>query len=342
MKKVRVKFDGFNGAEPFTLNREARMILSLLEKHYEVELSDFPDYVFCNVNSRDYYKYDGIRIFCTIEAICPDFNLCDYGIGFEYLEFMDRYFRFPNYGFYSQVVADMIDKHKNVESELTERQFCSFVYSNAKADSMREQLYNVLNAYRVVDSGGKYLNNQPDGRAVEDKLAFEKVHKFSIACENASHPGYHTEKLIEAFAAGTVPIYWGDPEVGKVFNKKAFVDVNDFDCLEDVVSRVKELDENPELYLAMLKEPAVNIGNDEIPYTGCETGRDVAEHQLHELEEYLVHIFDQPLDKAYRRNRGFWGMQYLQEKRSVGRIIENYMKLRDFPIAKLIRKWRKD
>lgn len=338
MKKVRVKFDGFTSAGRIVLNREAQFILSLLEKHYEVELSDNPDYIFCNVNSRDIYKDGGIRIFCTIEAICPDFNLCDYGIGFEYLEYMDRYFRFPNYGFYPQAVEDMIDKHKDIGKELADRKFCSFVYSNARADLMRERLFKTFNMYRNVDSGGRYLNNQPQGQTVEDKLAFEREHKFSIACENASHSGYHTEKLVEAFAAKTVPIYWGDPKAGIVFNKKAYVDVNDYDTLEAVVNRVKELDENPELYLAMLKEPAVKIGNNEIFYTGSEGGCEVAKQQLQKLEEYLVYIFDQPLEKAYRRNRGFWGMQYLQNRRAEGRVLEVYSKLREIPPARILRK----
>jgi len=36
-----------------------------------------------------------------------------------------------------------------------------------------------------------------------------------------------TEKIVEAFAANCIPIYWGDPSISKVFNSKAFINVLD-------------------------------------------------------------------------------------------------------------------
>lgn len=39
-----------------------------------------------------------IRIFYPPpENLVPDFNICDYAIGFHYLDFEDHYFRFPLY-----------------------------------------------------------------------------------------------------------------------------------------------------------------------------------------------------------------------------------------------------
>lgn len=323
MEKKKIMFDGFYRKDG-KLWPEAGLILELLRKHYEVEISDTPDYIFCNVGHKEYYKYDGIRIFCTIEAICPDFNLCDYGIGFEYLTYGDRYFRFPNYCFYPQVVDGMVKKHMEVEDRMAERKFCSFVYSNGQADSMRIKLFRQLSRYKQVDAGGRLLNNQPDGLPVEDKLAFEHSHKFSIASENANHPGYHTEKLAEAFAAGTIPIYWGDPEVEKVFNPKAFINCQAYSSLDEVVEKVAYLDTHPEEYLMMLREPALKEQVEGIR----------SEYELKRLEEFLVHIFEPPMEQAYRRNRGFWGMNYLQEKRSEARVIERYMKIRNIGILR--------
>ncbi len=326
MKTIKIDFDGFtyHGKEDYRNCRESKLILALLQKHYHVEISDFPDYVFYNVNGKKYYKYDGIRIFVTIEAIFPDFNLCDYAIGFEYLDLKDRYFRFPNYLLYKEAVERMQKKHCQVTREAAKRKFCSFVYSNDRAEAVRKELFERLSEYKPVDSGGRYLNNLPDGQPVLDKYEFEKQYKYSIACENASYPGYHTEKLVEAFAAGTVPIYWGDPEVGKVFNEKAFINCNSYPCIEDVLKKIKELEADEEEYLTMLREPALVQ----------EVSGSLAEQKQDELEEYLLHIFEQPLEQAYRRNRGFWGRQYLQTKRSESRVIEKYVKFKE---KKLIR-----
>lgn len=329
MKKIKLMFDGFGDDQEKILGKkEAIAIFRLLQKHYEVEFSEEPDYIFYNVGGVDYYKYDGIRIFCTIEAICPDFNLCDYGIGYEYLTYGDRYFRFPNFCFEPELISAMVQKHMQITPDLADREFCSFVYSNAAADDMRLKLFEVLSGYKRVDAGGKLLNNQPDSLRIEDKRAFEHGHKFSIACENASHPGYHTEKLAEAFAAGTVPIYWGDPEVEKVFNPQAFINCNAYPSLAAVVERVQYLDTHPEDYLAMLREPVLLENCDPI----------YAEQGMEQLELYLTHIIDQPYEEAFRRNRGFWGRQYIQSKRSTGRVIEKYNKLRESAPGRLIRK----
>ncbi len=319
----KIKFDGFYNPDG-KLNREAQIILDILEKHYEVEISDTPDYIFSRAGSKEYYKYDGVRIFCTIEALCPDFNLCDYGIGFEYLTYQDRYLRLPNFYFYEDAVEKMLHKHEDVNEKDANREFCSFVYSNNRADKMRGKIFDALMGYKKVDSGGRYMNNLPDKKAVDDKLEFEGHHKFSVACENACHPGYHTEKLVEAFAAKTVPIYWGDPEVEKVFNEKAFINCNQFSSVEEIVERVQYLDTHEAEYLAMLKEPAMK---EEGKLDG-----------LKALEDYLLHIFDQPLEKAYRRNRGFWGKQYLNTVRSEGRVVEKYLKLRQSFPMRLVRK----
>ena len=329
MKKVKVMFDGFGGSlEAIEKRAESAAILNILKTHYDVEISENPDYIFYSVGGKMYYKYDGIRIFCTIEAICPDFNLCDYGIGFEYLEYGDRYFRFPNFCFEPELVAAMLQKHKFVVPGMEKRDFCSFVYSNAAADDMRVKLFEALSGYKRVDAGGKLLNNLENGVPVSDKRLFENQHKFSIACENATHPGYHTEKLAEAFAAGTIPIYWGDPKVEEVFNPKAFINCNAYPSIEAVVEKVRYLDTHSEEYLAVLKEPALRENCEPI-YT---------EKGFKKLEDYLTYIFDQPLEKAYRRNRGFWGKQYLQRVRSERRVIEKYLKLRDTLPARLLRK----
>lgn len=319
MEKKKIKFDGMTNPITGNLNREATVILELLQKHFNVELSDEPDYLIYSIDSGDYYKYDCVRIFFTIEALCPDFNMADYGIGFEYLEYGDRYLRLPNYYFYPEAIDSMLHRHENIAKNAADREFCSFVYSNNRAAEYRTELFQKLQEYKKVNSGGRYRNNLEDGMPVADKIEFECKHKFSIACENASHPGYHTEKLVEAFAAGTVPIYWGDPLIEKVFNPKAFINCGAYNSIDEVVERVKYLDQHPDEYLAMLREPAL---------------RETVPQKLYEwmgqkLETYLVEIIKQPKEIAYRRNRGFWGMQYSDKIDKERNILNKYNKIKN-------------
>ena len=277
------------------------LIYRILSKRYNVEFSDNPDYVFYSCFGFEHLNVsdDCVVIFVTGEDECPNFNLCDYALGFEHLEYGDRYLRFPLYYFYKDDTIKMQNKHNLPEYFDLKREkpsFCSYVVSNANGSPMRDKMFELLSNYKKVDSGGKHLNNI--GKPIVDKFEFDSKHKFSICFENTSHSGYTTEKLVQAFAARTIPIYWGDPDVGMIFNEKAFINVLSYDSLNEVVEVVKEIDENDEAYINMLKQPAL-------------LSQDCSEEMyLEKLEKFLYDIIDQPKEDAYRRSRIFHQVRY--------------------------------
>ena len=297
-KHIRIRFvDFWDDFVP-----EKSLFYQLLSEKYEIELSDTPDYLFCSVFGDEHLRYDCVKIFYTGENQCPDFNLYDYAIGFERLTLGDRYFRFPIYYLYGNDFAAMQAKHE-VANLNGKTDFCSFVYSNNNASPHREVFFNKLNEYKTVSSGGRYRNNV--GGPVADKLQFQLTHKFSIAFENSSYPGYCTEKLVQSFAARTIPIYWGDEFVGETFNEKAFVNCHRFSSWDDVVAEVKRIDSDDALCLQMLQTPALKSPSE-----------DNREATLQRLSEFFAHIMEQPLDKAIRYNRYYWGKRYTDRMRN--------------------------
>ena len=58
---------------------------------------------------------------------------------------------------------------------------------------------------------------------------------------------------MQAFAAGNVPIYWGDPTAVEQFNEKAFINCCGL-TIDEAVAKVKEVDNDDQLYLQMLNE----------------------------------------------------------------------------------------
>lgn len=300
MKKIKVNFVDF-----WSNFANDNIFLPILQKHYDVEISATPDYIFGSERGDSYLDYDCVRIFYTGENLCPDYNLYDYSIDFEYMTYGDRHFRYPNYIMWNEAFSGMMQKHLVTEEELAGKtEFCSFVYSNGKGNSTRTSFFELLSRYKKVNAGGRLCNNigVPDG--VKDKLAFQTKHKFSIAFENSSHPGYTTEKLVEAFAAKTVPIYWGDPLVGLGFEEEAFINCHQYDSFEAVVEAVRVVDQDDVLYRRMLRTPALKS------YTYSQ------KYVYQELEKFLCHIFDQPLEQAYRRNRELWGKYYFESRRN--------------------------
>lgn len=93
LKTIKINFCGFWSS----FNKEKNLFVSILKKHYNVEISDQPDYVICSNRGLpfEYLKYDCIRIMFMGENLSPDFTAFDYVIGFDFLDFGDRYFRLP-------------------------------------------------------------------------------------------------------------------------------------------------------------------------------------------------------------------------------------------------------
>ncbi len=295
MKKVIIGYsDVYQGFNPTD-----NIIYNILKKKYNVEILDTNNaenkdkiqYLIYSAAGTKYLDFDCIRIFVTGENLCPDFNLCDYAIGFEHMEFGDRFFRVPIY-LWRQYSEDydllFVDRIKRVGSNPEKRNFCSIVVSNNLfADPFREDFFRKLSEYKKVDSGGKAYNNIGKPNGVEDKRLFLSNYKFNIAFENSSYPGYCTEKIIQAFAAGNVPIYWGDPTAVEYFNEKAFINCCGL-SIDEAINKVIEIDRDDDKYIKMLSEPLfVNSNYREIT--------------LSDLEKWLFNIFDSDYEKARRR-----------------------------------------
>jgi len=55
-----------------------------------------------------------------------------------------------------------------------------------------------------------------------------KDYMFSIAIENMVYPTYFTEKILDCFATGTIPIYWGCRDISEHFNKDGIIFLDEF------------------------------------------------------------------------------------------------------------------
>lgn len=68
--------------------------------------------------------------------------------------------------------------------------------------------------------------------------------KFVLAMENSIGPGYITEKIINAFYSGAIPIYWGATNINDFFNKDAFININDFNNIDNCIDYIMNLSDD--------------------------------------------------------------------------------------------------
>ncbi len=273
---VKIKFVDMPGE----FDEQNNFILDILRERYTVEFSDRPDFLFYSVFGIEYLAYrDCVRIFLDGEPVLPNFNDCDYAIGYTYMTLGDRYLRAAGVlaSSVGKELPRQIQDRSLVHPGMARRKFCNFIYSNGtkgEGAKLRIDFCKKLMEYKHVDCPGLVLNNMSsdalakryEGYAEggdpivsnndwqDSKQEFLKGYKFTIAFENVRIPGMTTEKLINPFFAYSVPIYWGNPEAAKEYDPKAFVDCAAYgDDLDAVVERIKELDQDDEQYLEMLR-----------------------------------------------------------------------------------------
>ena len=245
--KIKLHFsDFYPGFDP-----KSNFFFDLLSTKYDIELTQKADFLIYSNFGSEHEKFKGTKIFYTGENLRAKFDQCDFAFTFDYLD-NENHYRLPLYALYDGFYDITSSKINKVYDRIHKSGFCNFVYSNPDAP-VRNEFYERLSKYKKVDSGGRHNNNI--GGPVDDKLAFIKNYKFTIAFENASYPGYTTEKLMQPLMANTVPIYWGNPLAYKDFNKDSFINFHDYDSVDQLIDKIKEIDQNDELYLSYLNAP---------------------------------------------------------------------------------------
>jgi hypothetical protein len=235
-----------------------------LERHFSVEESDDPALVFYGEGKKRHYRRhpSATRIYVAVENRHPDFTECDYAMTFLFLD-DPRHLRVPMYVFDSDLPS-LLRKHETAEEVISEpRDFCAFVVSNgSKRADRRLQFFHKLNGVRPVSSGGRTLNNV--GGPVADKAAFLRKHRFNLCFENHFWPGYTSEKIAHALAAGCIPIYWGNSAVAADFNPESFINVSDYGSDEAALEHILKVADSREMQLKYLRAPS---------FSGNQTGQ---------------------------------------------------------------------
>ena len=76
-----------------------------------------------------------------------------------------------------------------------------------------------------------------------NKLATYANYRFAITFENTDKDiGYISEKILDAFMAGTVPVYWGAPNVHDHIPPECFIDMRQFKNYKELHQFLRDMD----------------------------------------------------------------------------------------------------
>lgn len=278
-KKIRVAFID---------NCESQEILEALGEKYNPVLDERdPEVVFYGNFGLKHLRYNCIKVFISQECVAADFNVCDYAMTSNKVDFDGRNLYMPPAFF--QHLREEKPYLCSLTPQLSRRRFCSFIYSQRKeglGSQLRAEFCERLMKYKQVDCPGKVLHNydapELSLRHANDwnasKIRFLSNYKFNIAFENCNCRGYITEKMSDPLLAGCVPIYWGSEGDLGLFPKEAVIYANDYPSIDALIERVIEVDNNDEEYMRILEANPLRHG--------------VSLARWNEFRDFVLHVAD--------------------------------------------------
>ena len=163
----------------------------------------------------------------------------------------------------------LVNEHINTKRPdvIATKKYCLAYANSTKVDERNELFLRMRRLEPLCHSFG-LCHRTSDSPFIAEK-ALRQTNKdlfreylFNIAMENSIVPGYITEKIGNAFAAGAIPIYWGDADtVCSFFNKDAFLLVNDYRSIEEAANTAINIWRDPQKAQKYLDAPLRNNNN---------------------------------------------------------------------------------
>lgn len=203
------------------------------------------------------------------ENVRPSFVNYNYSLSFDYDTYGGRNFRLPlwwarlawpgfeqkprhdnhhNHGYEQLIDIKSLVRGRTLDIKAKDK-FCALIANNP--EGLRINLYNSLSQYKQVDGYGNMFNRP----LRKSKFAILPEYKFCLCPENSVYDGYITEKLIDAYAGLTVPIYSGDLSVLHAFNIGAFFNYQEQLNMDGFVQSVKGYDTKETWYEHIYTQP---------------------------------------------------------------------------------------
>lgn len=270
MLKTKIKVNFVDFWPDFDIKNN--FILNILSRKYDILISDNnPNLIFFSCFGINHLKYTCIKIFYTGENKKPNYFFCDFSFSFEDTNKKNLCIpHFVEYDYFFELQCNSFSKKVFGYRNTNKDKFCNFIASNFKAKKRIEFVKKLLE-HKEVDCLGPVLNNitketgrvgkkNNDGNFInwrDEKLEIIKNYKFTIAFENEQAKNYVTEKIFQPLLIGSIPIYWGAPNIAEYFNPNCYINIDDYESFEEVLQEIQAIENDPIKYKSFFIEKPI-------------------------------------------------------------------------------------
>jgi alpha(1,3/1,4) fucosyltransferase len=216
---------------------------------------------------QSHWQYDPtkvVKVFYTGENVRPTYFQHDFAISFDHVNSFWHY-RLPLYvleiwALWNNDKLAIWESQKRIRESgnFPDKTFkYAYVQTNPNCIPRTKFIEKLFHLGENIRCAGPHFNNTGfilPRNDIRTKLDFCRQAKFTICYENGTWPGYATEKLLNAFCAHSIPVYWGSSTIEREFNEKAFVNRHNFRTDEEMLRWIDQLDKDPILYSNILSQ----------------------------------------------------------------------------------------
>ena len=113
-----------------------------------------------------------------------------------------------------------------------------------------------LNPYQYHNYSNKEYMGRIDGLTYRDKINFFSDTVFNIDYQFTNTDNLTQEKIIHAYAANTIPLFYGNQYIEEEgFNPKSFINCHKFESFESLVEFLDELYKDNDRLKSYFEEP---------------------------------------------------------------------------------------
>ena len=177
------------------------------------------------------------------------------------------YYKYYNYNLDDNLIVYIENKYKENKSKI--KTIFATIVAHHDREGQRTKICNEIDTYTSTHNTNTNNNTNNNtkincnimcpsnfrhntnniGPRTEDKINYISQGIYNICPENSEFEGYFTEKIFQAFEAGTIPLYWAIdlPEKDLInINKYCFCNINNSTELKTQINKAMT---HPEYYL---------------------------------------------------------------------------------------------
>ena len=205
------------------------------------------------------------------ENVRPDYRNCRYSISYDFDTYGERNCRLPGWyrhlswpgyvrhspaidgkaihGFEPLVDIDSLYRPRPLPSAADKELFCCFVASFPES-------HRLLAVERLEQVGRVDVFGRVAGKPYQaSKFELLPRYRFNLCFENSIFPGWYTEKLMQAWVGGCIPLYFSDNWFVLDFNPRALINRIDFSTIDEFVSHVASVNASRAAMMKLYEQP---------------------------------------------------------------------------------------